>query len=118
MKYHKIPKVSLNVCTAEQMVAYNMARRLGCIYNENFKRRFSKLTGVQKSDVIFQLVDEAVKMLKNSYEYNNINTKYNVDYIICAFRGGIEDYINQNTPILWYYEDVGKIFPANYLEVK
>lgn len=37
MKYHKIPNVEKSVCTAEQMIAYNIAFRLHISYANQFE---------------------------------------------------------------------------------
>lgn len=48
--------------------------------------------------------------------YGN-NNKYNIDAIASCLRAGFENYINSKYHILSSYKDIGRMFPAYYLQV-
>ena len=105
MKTHKIRGIEKTTCTAEQMIAYNIAfrtlsygRRLLRDYMPDFCR------------------DEMLKTIRR--ELDTIPERFsrmNKDAIFCAFNAGIMDYLKaDNSGICWSYEDVGKSFPLLY----
>ncbi len=50
MKYHKIPNVEKSVCSAEQMIAYNIAFRLHISYADQFKKVSAVNQGGARAD--------------------------------------------------------------------
>lgn len=109
LKYHKIRNVPLEVCTAEQKIAYNLAWSNIDIIKKSYDRC---MTGTQKSDVVLEAVNMCIRHWKNSYSHEN---KYNIDAIFSALMAGMEKYINTKYHILLSYDEIGKMFPANYL---
>ena len=109
LKYHKIKNVPLEVCTAEQKIAYNLAHSNIYIIKESYDRC---TTGIQKSDIVSEAVNMCITNWKNSYSYQS---KYNIDAIFSALMAGMEGYMNTKYHILQSYEEIGKMFPANYL---
>lgn len=98
MKYHKITGVDMDICTAEQIIAYNLAHSYGdCVSN---------------TDMIFN-VPVAAKWLLNLY-----SGKYDRDAIFCALNAGLAKYLSAGSPILTSYKSVGDYFPAEYMEGK
>ena len=107
MKYHKIINIPLSVCTAEQKLAYNFA----CMYYNEIKAAYDKCTcNFQKSDIIHQGVDYILNRLSEQ-----VKNRYNVDAIQCCLQSGLETYLNCKYHIIASYEEIGKIFPALYL---
>lgn len=111
MKYHKIKNVPLETCTCEQKIAYNLAFSHYTIYIKSYN---NAPFAFQKSTIIHRAVNDMIKHYKNSYDY--VEGKYNIDAIFCALNAGLENYFNTKYKILSSYEDIGKIFPANYLK--
>lgn len=108
MKYHKIRNISMNICTCEQKIAYNLAFSHAHIFKNEYNRMPMQF---QKSNVIH----EAVKFCMKQWSYNEKTSKYNIDAIFCALNAGLENYFKNNCPILASYEDIGNAFPARYL---
>ena len=108
MKYHKIKNVPLNICTAEQKIAYNLA-----FSNVHIFKKAYDLSPMQfqKSEVIHDAVNFCLRM----WSYNKNVSKYDIDAIFCALNAGIEEYIKKGCPILASYEDISKMFKAYYL---
>ena len=110
MNYHKIRNVPLEVCTAEQKIAYNLAWDL--YINFDFDKKLSIApTGWCKSELIFQAKDYCVKRIKRTEKWQ----KFDIDAILSAWMLGIEDYMLNTNKILTSYEEVGRVFPAAYL---
>ena len=109
MKYHKIRNVEMNVCTAEQKIAYNLAFSwrdlVKNVYNAND-------TAMNKNACITDAVHKMIECYQRGYDYKP--NKYDIDAIFCALIYGLEDYINSDFGILSSYEEIGKAFPANY----
>lgn len=99
MKYHKIRNIPLDVCTVEQMVAYNLASTyaIDCV----------------KSGKFHTYAEIAQYITANFY-----NGKYDIDTVFCALNAGIEAYCKAKYHILTSYGEIGKMFPANYLNNK
>lgn len=96
LQYHKIPRVDMDVCTAEQMIAYNIASRyLDC------NRKFSGYA-------------DAAQWMVQQYKRESENTRYNIDAIFCALIAGLESFVKGKYHILTSYKEVGEMFPANY----
>lgn len=112
LKYHKIKNIPLEVCTAEQKIAYNLAFSVSDIT----KKAYEKCnTGLQKSEVIAESVDLCMKSWTSAYDYEKRKSRYNIDAIYSALRAGMENYISGMYCILYSYEEIGKTFPALYL---
>lgn len=109
MMYHKIRKVPLYVCTAEQKIAYNLAFR----YYDTIKNQYNNLPmQFQKSELIHEYISKMIQDYKNSYDYKP--NKYNIDAIYSCLNAGLESYINTRHYILSDYEAIGSMFPAIY----
>lgn len=99
MKYHKIRNVDLTVCTAEQKIAYNLA----------WQYRDYVLSGK------FSSYAEAAQELSNIYKRTEKKPgQYDIDSIFCALNAGLEEYCKRPF-IACSYSEVGKAFPAHYL---
>ena len=96
MKYHKIRNVPLDVCTAEQKVAYNLA--------------FSHHDFVVKSGKFHSYAEAAQYIVKNLY-----HGKYDANAIFCALNAGLENYCKGKYHIMTSYAEIGAMFPARYL---
>ena len=113
MKYHKIKNIPLDVCTAEQKIAYNLAFSNYAL----FEKQYHALPmHFQKRDLISYAVHKMIDMYKCGYDY--IDGKYNIDAIFSALNAGFENYLCADYHILTSYKDIGNMFPANYLEKK
>lgn len=111
MKYHKIRGVEKSVCTAEQMIAYNVAFARTHEYRDTWRKTKDQYMRFQQLEFIHEAVQWCMKFVKSN---EKICKKYDIDSIWCALCNGLEDYWNGNV-VLWSYEEVGKIFPAPYL---
>ena len=103
MKYHKIRNVPLSVCTAEQKVAYNLAWAWGRTLADGG---------------CFSTWPEIARKLCELYTmgYDYTPGKYDIDAIFCALNAGLENYYHAKYHILGSYEEIGRMFPANYLK--
>ena len=108
MKYHKITGVDKQVCTAEQMVAYNFAKA-DFQFAEQYKRC---PTAIARGDFADERCNHALKVWNDVYAEKS---PYNVDAIFSALRAGYDKFMMDGAPILREYGDVGKYFPALYL---
>lgn len=109
MKYHKIKNVPLEICTAEQKISYNLAFSNAHLFKSEYQKMPMQF---QKNEVVYQALKFCMKQWRASY---NFDSKYDIDSIFCCLNAGLENYIKNNCPILSSYEDIGSIFPANYL---
>lgn len=110
MKYHKIRKVPLDVCTCEQKIAYNIAFRIDINHGDDFRRQFASVPQMAVSDFIHDIIRQYIGYYVNS----NYGTTYNIDAIFSCLNAGLEDYLKKPF-IASDYEKVGKAFPAYYL---
>ena len=113
MKYHKISNINLEVCTAEQMIAYNIAFDLHINYGDVYEEQKNKCMEFEIANFSEKLVNEGIKGYKSAYDYTP--GKYNIDAIFCCLNAGLRKYLDGNHFILASYDDVGKAFPATYL---
>lgn len=112
MKYHKIPNVDKSICTAEQMIAYNIAFRLHISYADQFGKVNAVNSGRARADCA-DLAMEGLKHYRMSYPYKP--GKYDEDAIFSALLAGLYDYLS-DFHIFSSYEDIGRAFPAHYLK--
>lgn len=110
MKYHKIRNIPLEVCTAEQKIAYNLAFSLAGLYKNEYN---SAPMQFQKDEVIRKAINFCIEIWKENPKHSA--KKYDIDSIFCCLNAGFENYIKNNCPIYANYEEVGKAFPALYL---
>lgn len=96
MKYHKIRNVPMNVCTAEQKIAYNIAFA------------HYEIAGTYHSYA--EAAQNFVSWCKDSIK------NYDIDAVFCALNAGLENYCKAKYRILSSYEEIGRMFPANYLK--
>lgn len=115
MKYHKIRGIDKAICTAEQMVAYNIAFRLHINVGDRFKEICTTGTGINIAEAIDDIMLMSVKNYHNSYEYAKMAKKYDEDAIFSALRNGIKDYLLKPF-IATDYAKIGKAFKALYLD--
>lgn len=111
MKYHKIRNVAKETCTAEQMIAYNLAFRVHISYQDDFNRVNAMNPGVARHEIA-SLVKEAIRHYTLAYDYKP--GKYDLDAIAAALQAGLYDYLCKPF-IATDYSQIGKAFPANYL---
>ena len=110
MKYHKIRGIDLNVCTAEQKIAYNLAFRAHITFEETYKKAVT-VSAICASDALEQIIDFEMNAFRSSYSYTG---KFNEDAIKSALRAGLSDYL-LHFHLYSTYEEIGKAFPAYYL---
>lgn len=102
-KQHKIRNVDKQVCTAEQMLAYNFAFSMG----DTIKRWYNRCTtGIQRSEVTQEFTMMCMKQFENS--------RYNLDAIVHIFRNNIENYVKSGCKIYINYKEIGEMFPCGY----
>ena len=112
--YHKIPGVALDVCTAEQKIAYNLAFRAHITFADKWKKA-RETSGVCSSDFLHQIID--FQMLEWRDYAKNVKEsakRFNVDAIRCCLNMGLADYLDHMF-IATDYAQIGKAFPASYL---
>lgn len=112
MNYHKIKNVDMSVCTCEQKIAYNYATTYAIKYRDTWRNTASKYFEFQRSDFIHDAVQWCMKLLMNNSE---IMKKYDVDAIQATLNTGMRNYFESDRTILSSYEDIGRMFPADYL---
>lgn len=109
MKYHKIRNVPLEVCTAEQVIAYNYA----FAYYDKFEKEYKiQVIGLHKSDIAHEFVRFCLDCIKNNQK---IMQRYDIDAIFSCLMAGREKYLEADYHILTSYKEVGEMFPALYL---
>ena len=111
MKYHKIRNVNLNVCTCEQKIAYDLAFRAHISFQDKFNDAI-KISNICAFNLVMEIRDFELRNYRNAYGYNP--GKYDEDAIFSALNAGLMNYL-KNPFIAWEYEQIGKAFPANYL---
>ena len=97
----------MEVCTAEQKIAYNLAFRWADLYQKSYDEA---TTEILKSEIIFK----TIRFCIDDYRAKN-DSKYNLDAIQCALNAGMKNFFDTKYKILTSYEDIGKTFPAYYL---
>ena len=112
MKYHKIRKVPLEVCTAEQKIAYNIAFSAHINFQEKYDAA-RKISEVCRIDVINQILNCEMENYERTY-CDGKQSRYDIDAIFSALRSGIDEYLKKPF-IATDYKSIGKSFPANYL---
>lgn len=115
MKYHKIRNVSLEVCTAEAKIAYNLAFLCATDYRDAYKKNASNVSRIAVSDLASEAVNWCMRMWKDGNTYQTTPDKYDIDSIFCCLNAGMEKYFKGDYAILSSYEEIGKTFPSLYL---
>ena len=103
-KVKKIRNVDIDICCAEQKIAYNYAFSY---YDIFWKKYQNAQNTAHKEEITQQAVDFVLKDIEC---IDKTVSKYNVDVIIIAFRNGFENYCNLKHHILNSYEEVGTLF--------
>lgn len=99
MKYHKIRNVPLEICTAEQMIAYNIA--------------FANYDWIRTR--AFANWRDEIRTICGRYAKDPKFTRYDMDAVQSALLAGFEQYAL--CPFIASdYEKIGKSFPALYLD--
>ena len=106
MKLHKIPGIPLDVCAAEQKIAYNLAFRI----HVNRGDEYLAIPDSRKAQAVEWLVEEALGDYRNAYAYKP--GKYDEEAIAVFLKNGLANYLDQHF-IATNYERVGKAFPTN-----
>ena len=96
MTFRKIPNVEKDICTAEQMIAYNFAFRY-----RDFDGNAELIDLIQ---VVVNDIKSNTKMMK----------RYDIDSIIHCFRNGYIEYRKNYPAILSDYKTIGKVFYSLY----
>lgn len=112
MKYHKIRNIPLDVCTIEQVVAYNISFRADI----NFGKRFAealKISETTARDFVAEIIRREVEYFPKMDNYSP--KKFNIDAIFCALNAGMFEYM-KSPFIANDYKQVGEAFPAEYLK--
>lgn len=108
MLYHKIRGVPLEVCTAEQKIAYNIAFRAEC-----FSSKYQEAESVS-AVCAAEALDEIARIAFSWWMQDHAG-KYNDDAIFAALRAGLAEYLKKPF-IAWDYKQIGKAFPAEYMD--
>ena len=114
MKYHKIPKVEKNICTAEQMIAYNIAFRIHINHGDEYEDA-KKVTAICADELLHDLIAMYIGFFADDMAANKNGTQYDLDAIQSCLNAGLADYLNAFF-IATDYAQVGKAFPAYYLK--
>lgn len=110
LKYHKICNVPMEVCTAEQKIAYNLAT----FYDFYGKRmREAEESKTFTTSAILEFVYDAIAEMLKDYQEQHGN-KYNIDAIQCALNAGLQEFWRKPF-IPLSYKEIGEAFPAYYL---
>lgn len=99
MKYHKIRNIPLDVCTAEQMIAYNIA--------------FANYDWIRTR--CFDNWRDEIRTIIRRYKTDPKFKRYDMDLVQSALLAGFEQYARYPF-IASDYERIGKAFPALYLD--
>ena len=102
--YTKIKGVSINVCTAEQKIAYNLAFSYSDLFADKYRNANSDS---EKIDIINEASFCLIDFWKSSYCYTD---KYHLNSIFRALTTGLDKYIKDNHPVLTSYESIGEYF--------
>ena len=119
LKYHKIRNVPKEVCTAEQMIAYNMAWRAHISFQDDYDRA-KTISAICVDDVVQQAIAYHLMVWERDYcspdgsHYKKSNAKLNIDAIKACLQAGMKGYFEKHF-IASDYDRVGKAFPAYYL---
>lgn len=95
-KVHKIPNVNIEVCNAEQKIAYNYL--------------FSWTLNKHDKEYAYECVKSQIygEIEGKIHTFHPTNWKrYNVDYILELFYRNYDKYIEAGKPIFSNYEDLG-----------
>lgn len=110
MIYHKIRGVDKSVCTAEQKLAYNIAFRIS---NDSRYNWAQDASASARSAAEYRATADYLHVW--TQDHADAANKYSTDAIFCALRAGLHGYLISGAPIATSYEQVGRMFPANYL---
>ena len=110
--YHKIPRVEKSTCTAEQMIAYNIAWRLQLTYLAGWRKISATGVAFHRAEAARDLVKTGMKWYLEAYDYQP--GKFNEDAIQSCLNAGLEKYMDRPF-IATDYATVGRAFPALYL---
>lgn len=110
LKYHKIKNVPLETCTAESMIAYNIASKYADVYRKGYLKLKEAGAWPGTAEYVDNVFSQLVKMYMNDYP----DGKYNIDGISSALRFGLRDFLERPF-IAGSYKEIGKAFPSNYL---
>ena len=108
-KLHKIPRVDLAVCSAEQKVAYNLA----FAYSDTFRAEFSKVDTTDPEAATQACVEIAERWYRQGYDYEP--DRYNEEQIFNALRAGLPKYLEKPF-IATDYKAIGAAFPITIKE--
>ena len=108
MQYHKIRGIPLDVCTAEQKIAYNLAFNAHIGIGDKY-RQARKISAICADE----LLHDRLQIEWNEWKRQS-NGKYNDDAIYSCLLAGLAEYL-MNPFIATDYESIGKAFPAHYL---
>lgn len=114
MTYHKIRNVPLEVCAAEQKIAYNCAFYAHISFQDEWDEA-KRNSAVCASDLLHEIIQIKMKDLRRELERKNYLTRYDLDAIQACLNAGLADYLDKPF-IATLYEQVGKAFPAHYLK--
>ena len=114
LKYHKIKNVPLEVCTAEQKVAYNIAFAVHINYQDKYDKA-KAISSICADDVVRDIILMEVQNFKKGMEEGLYKGHFDIDAIQACLNAGLVDYLDHFF-IAWEYEQIGKAFPAHYLK--
>lgn len=114
MTYHKIRNVPLEVCTAEQMVAYNIAFATHINYQDKYDKA-KAISSICADDLVRDIILMEVQNFKRGMEEGLYKKNFDIDAIQACLNAGLVNYLDHFF-IATDYEKVGKAFPAHYLK--
>lgn len=95
----KIRGIDKNICTAEQVIAYNIAHK----DKDHIKRIFENCLAQDKRSILNHIFKTNIATIDTK--------KYNIDIIYLAFVQNMEKYIEKPF-IAFSYEKIGEFFKA------
>lgn len=114
MTYHKIPKVDKAVCTAEQVIAYNIAFRIHINHGDEYEDA-KKVSAICADELLHDLIAMYIGIFADDMAAQKNGTQYDLDAIQSCLNAGLANYLN-GFFVANNYAQVGKAFPAYYLK--
>ena len=104
MKLHKLPNVSVRICSAEQKLAYDLAVVYADVYTPFWRKARSE---TEKQNVLNEAVDAMVCRYIASYRFSA--GKRDVNALRTALQNGLPQHF-EHPEYLYEYVEIGRRF--------